>query len=103
MLAGIFPTRPDRRYILLYQAFYIWRSFSMMQLQEIMAGIIGNRIIHLIDIFPLFRVEIYGTDHMLQFTERCFNPPPAPIGVFHFIDGKGRSGKIRNDILIGVI
>lgn len=68
----------------------------MMQPQEIMAGIIGNGIIHLVnifpfflpdhymacddgtkiikkqpcpyfhlDIFPLFRVEIYGADHML--------------------------------------
>ncbi len=96
MLAGIFPIRPDRQYILSDQAFYIRRFFSMMQPQKIMTGSIGDSIIHLIDIFPLFlfdyhmsgnngtkvikkqscpyfhldifplfRMEIYGTDHML--------------------------------------
>lgn len=95
MLAGIFPTRPDRQYVLTYQAFYIWRFFSMMQPQKIAAGIVGDSIIHLVDIFPffllnhhmagdngtkviekqpcpyfhldifpLFRVEIYGSDYM---------------------------------------
>ena len=106
----------------------------MMQPQEIMTGIIGDSIIHLIDIFPfflfdyhmsgnnrtkvikkqscpyfhldifpLFRVEIYGTDYMLQFTERCFNPPPEPIEAFNLGSREGNIREIRNDILIDVI
>ena len=59
--------------------------------------------IHLIDIFPLFRVEIYGSDHMLQFTERCFNFPSEPIEAFDLSSRKGRIREIRNDILVGVI
>ena len=54
MLAGILPVRPDRQYILVYQAFYIWWFFSIMQVQKIMTEIIGNCIIHLINIFSIF-------------------------------------------------
>ena len=47
MLAGIIPTRPDRQYILLYQAFYLRRRFSVMKSDKIMTGIKGNGKINL--------------------------------------------------------
>lgn len=53
MLAGIIPMRPDRQYILCYQALYIWWLFTSMLPDIVMAGIERNSKIDLIFMFPL--------------------------------------------------
>lgn len=42
MLAGIFPIGPDRKGVLFYQAFYIWRGFSIVKMQEMAAGFVRS-------------------------------------------------------------
>jgi hypothetical protein len=60
MLAGIFPIRPDRKGILFYQAFYVWRYFPIMEPQKIMARFVCGRVVYLKVMFPAFAVN----DHM---------------------------------------
>ena len=59
MLAGIIPTRPDWQYILLNQAFYFGRDFSVTKPYEIVAGIKCNRIIYLIRVFSFLFFYCY--------------------------------------------
>ena len=47
MLAGIVPVRPDRKRVLFYQAFYVWRGFPVVEAQEIMAGLVCSGIVYL--------------------------------------------------------
>ena len=42
MLVGIFPIGPDRKGVLFYQAFYIWRGFSIVKMQEMAAGFVRS-------------------------------------------------------------
>ena len=57
MLAGKVPPRPDRKRMLPYQAFYIRRLFSGMQLQEMAAGLESNRKINLMDMLPFLLLK----------------------------------------------
>ena len=58
MLAGIIPIRPDRQYILPYQAFYL-RSFSIMKSDKIVAGIKCDCKIYLIGVFSFSFLNCY--------------------------------------------
>ena len=46
------PIRPDRQYILFYQAYYIWRRFLVAKPDKIVACIKCNSKINLIFMFP---------------------------------------------------
>ena len=59
MLAGIVPVGPDRKSILCYQAFYVWRRHSTLKAQEIVTCLVGDRIIHLKLMLPAFAVDDY--------------------------------------------
>ncbi len=58
MLAGIFPIGPDRKGVLFYQAFYIWRGFSIGKTQEMAAGFVHSGIIHLERMLDLFAHKV---------------------------------------------
>lgn len=51
MLVGIVPTGSDRQRMLPDQILYIWRRFSVMKPDKIMAGLECHRIIHLMNMF----------------------------------------------------
>ncbi len=55
MLSGIFPIKPDREGIFLYQTLYLWWRIPAMLPQKIMTCFVRDRIIHLLDmLFPFF-------------------------------------------------
>lgn len=53
-MAVIAPARPDRQYILSYQAFYIWRAFSVMKPEKVMAGFVCSAVVYLTEMFSSF-------------------------------------------------